>query len=129
MADLVWKTIRDRSSHQRYSVRKVIFRNFTKFTRKHLCQSLFFKKVVGLRPATLLKKRLSHKCFPVNFVKFLRTPFLQNTSWQLLLWWVTHFEKIVSDISKRLTDREGWDVCFIFSLSITIRRLSVSSTR
>ena len=24
----------------------------------------------------LLKKRLWHKCFPVNFVKFLRTPFV-----------------------------------------------------
>ena len=38
-----------------------------------------------VRPATLLKKRLWHRCFPVNFVKFLRTPFLQNTSGRLLL--------------------------------------------
>ena len=37
------------------------------------------------RPATLLKKRLWHRCFPVNFVTFLRTPFLQNTSGRLLL--------------------------------------------
>ena len=37
-----------------------------------------------LRPATLLKKRLWHRCFPGNFVKFLRTPFLQNTSRRLL---------------------------------------------
>ena len=29
-------------------------------------------------PATLLKKRPWHSCFPVNFVKFLRTTFLQN---------------------------------------------------
>ena len=35
--------------------------------------------------ATLLKKRLWHRYFPVNFVKFLRTPFLQNTSGRLLL--------------------------------------------
>ena len=35
---------------------------------------------------TLLKKRLWHKCFPANFVKFLRTPFLQNTSGRLLLY-------------------------------------------
>ena len=34
---------------------------------------------------TLLKKRLWHWCFPGNFVKFLRTPFLQNTSGRLLL--------------------------------------------
>ena len=33
-----------------------------------------------LSPATLLKKRLWHWCFPVNFAKYLRTPFWQNTS-------------------------------------------------
>ena len=27
-----------------------------------------------MRPAALLKKRPWHRCFPVNFVKFLRTP-------------------------------------------------------
>ena len=49
-----------RSSHQRCSVRK------------------------GLRPATLLKKEALAQVFPVNFVKFLRTPFSQNTSGRLL---------------------------------------------
>ena len=38
-----------------------------------------------LRPATLLKKGLWHRCFPENFAKFLRTPFLQNNSGRLLL--------------------------------------------
>ena len=38
--------------------KKGFLRNFAKFTGKHLCQSLFFNKVAGLRPATLLKKRL-----------------------------------------------------------------------
>ena len=74
-----------RSSHQRCSMKKGVLKNFTKFTGKHLCQSLFFNKVAGLRPAALLKKRLWHRCFPVNFVKFLRTPFLQNTSGGLLM--------------------------------------------
>ena len=46
-----------RSSHRRCSLRKGIVWNFAKFTRKHLCQSLFFDKVAGLRPATLLKKK------------------------------------------------------------------------
>ena len=45
----------------------------------------FFNKVAGLRPVTLLKKRLWQRCFPVNFVKFLRTPLLQNTSGQLTI--------------------------------------------
>ena len=65
------------------------------FTGKHLCQSLFFNKAAGLRlatllkkrlrPATLLKKRLWYRSFPVNIIKFPRTPFLQNTSGRLLL--------------------------------------------
>ena len=67
-----------KSSHRRCSVRKGVLRNFSKFTGKHLCQSLFLIKI-GLRPATLLKKRLWHRCFPVNFVKFLRTPFHRIT--------------------------------------------------
>ena len=37
------------------------------------------------RPTTLLKKRLWQRCFPVNFAKFLRTPFSHNTAGQLLL--------------------------------------------
>ena len=65
-------------------MKKGVLRNFAKFTGKHLCQSLYFNKVAGLRPATLLKKKLWHRCFPVNFAK-LRTPFLQNTSGRLLL--------------------------------------------
>ena len=38
-----------------------------------------------VRPATLLKNRLWHSCFPENFAKFLRTPFLiENLRWLLL---------------------------------------------
>ena len=70
-----------RSSRRRCSVRNGVLRSITKFTGKHLYQSLFLMKLQawGLRSATLLKKRLWHRCFPVNFAKFL-TPFLQNTS-------------------------------------------------
>ena len=44
-----------------------------------------FSMKKGLRPATLLKKRLWPRCFPVNLAKYLRTPFLQNTSGRLIL--------------------------------------------
>ena len=40
--------------------------------------------------SNFIKKRLWYKCFPVNFLKFLRKPFLQNTSGRLLfqlLYW------------------------------------------
>ena len=46
-----------------------------------------------LRSATLLKKRLWHRCFPVSFAKFLRTPFLQNTSGGLRLNEITKTER------------------------------------
>ena len=38
-----------------------------------------------LNTPTLSKQRFQHWCFPMNFVKFLRTPFLQKTSGRLLL--------------------------------------------
>ena len=72
-----------RSSRPEVFCKEGVLWNFAKFTGKHLCQSLFFKKFAGLRP--LLKKRLWYRYFLVNFVKFFRTSFLQNTSWRLLL--------------------------------------------
>ena len=62
-----------RSSHQRGSLRKGVIRKFTKFTEKHLCQSFF--SCCNKATATLLKKRLWYRCFPVDFAKFSRTPF------------------------------------------------------
>ena len=39
-------------SHPEVFFEKGVLTNFTKFTEKHLCQSLFFPKVAGLRLAT-----------------------------------------------------------------------------
>ena len=64
--------------------KKGALKNFAKFTGKHLCQSLFFDKVAGLRPATLLKMRFCHSCFFGEFCKIFQNAFLQNTSEQLL---------------------------------------------
>ena len=61
------------------SATRVVLKNFTKFTGKDLRQSLYLNKVAGLMAATLLKKRLRQKCFPVNFVTFLTTTFFQVT--------------------------------------------------
>ena len=74
-----------RSSRPEVFCKKGVVRNFTKFTGKHLCQRLFFNKVADLRPATLLKKSLWYRCFPVNFVKFLTTPFFTEHLRRLLL--------------------------------------------
>ena len=66
-------------------LKKGILKNFTKLTGKHLCQSHFLNMGASRRPATLLKKRLWHGCFSVNFAKFLRAPILQSTSGWLVL--------------------------------------------
>ena len=68
-----------------------VLRNFTKFSGKHLCQGL------QSCSATLLKKGLWYLCFPVNFPKFLRTSFLQNTSGRLLLI-IAHLSKVDIDV-------------------------------
>ena len=65
-----------RSSRPDVFCRKGVLRNFGKFTGKHLCQSLFIE--------SLLKNRLWHWCFPLNFAKFLKTLFAEDLRWLLL---------------------------------------------
>ena len=72
------------SSRPEVFCKKGVLRNLTN-SQENICArasffNLFFNKVAGLRPATLLEKRPWHWCFPVNFVKFLGTPILHNTS-------------------------------------------------
>ena len=69
----------------RCSVEKV-FLEISQNSQKKACARVsFFSKVTGQRPATLLKKRLCHRSFPVNFVKFLRAPFFtEHPRWLLL---------------------------------------------
>ena len=57
------KCFTDRTSRLKVFCKKSLLRNLSKFTGKHL------------RPATLLKRRLWHRGFPVNSEKFLRTSF------------------------------------------------------
>ena len=79
-----WLQITFRSSHQRCSVKKTLL-EISQDSQENTCAIV-----------SLLKKKLWHRCFPVNFAKFLRTPFLQNISGRLLL----HFqEKLHIDIA------------------------------
>ena len=63
MLILIRKTPQNRSNRLEVICRKGVLRNSTKFKGKYL----------SLWPATSLKKRLWHRCFPVNYAKFLRT--------------------------------------------------------
>ena len=66
----------------------------------------FLIKLQVSRPATLFKKRPWHRCFPVNFAKFLRTLFYYRTppvdaskgwwhSKKRLITWVSHILKYI----------------------------------
>ena len=84
---LTWYLIQSnlfRSSHQTCSIKKV-FLKVSQNPQQNTSARVCFNKVVGLRPAILIKKRLWHRCFPVNFVKFFGILFLQNISGWLLL--------------------------------------------
>ena len=62
-----------------------ILKHFAIFTGKHLCWSLFFNEITGFRFATLLRKRLQHRCFPANIAKFLRAAlFPEHLRWLVL---------------------------------------------
>ena len=75
---------RCRSSHRRCSIKKVVFK-ISETSQENPCVEAFFNKVAGLDPASFLKKKLQHKCFPVKFAKLLRTPILKNICKRLLL--------------------------------------------
>ena len=64
---------------RRCSVKIGVLNNFTKFTGKRMCQSFFFDKVAGLRPATLLKKRLWQSCF-LWICEIFKNTFFYRTS-------------------------------------------------
>ena len=66
---------------------KGVLRSFTKFTGKNLCQNLLFNKVAGLSIQLLLKNRLWHRCFLVNFTKFLKTCFDRTPPDDCFLFW------------------------------------------
>ena len=69
-----------RNSRPEVFCKKDGLRNFSKFARKHLCQSLFFNKVAG-QACNFFKKETLATVFPVNFVKFLRTPYFTEHLW------------------------------------------------
>ena len=94
---------RSRSSCLKVFCKKGVYRNFAKFTGKQLCQSRFFNNV------TLLKKRLCYRCFPVNFAKFPRTPFLTEH----LLWLLLSIDS---------STYQGVNLCLIKSIDYSVKQ-------
>ena len=75
----------------KYSFQKQPFLKFRNFHRKtHLLVS-HFNDMAGLHACIFIKKRLEHRCFPVNTVKYLRTTFFTEHLWWLLLSFIKRF--------------------------------------
>ena len=68
-----------RSTRPGLFCKKGVLRNFTKSTGKQLCQALFFNKVEGLRPGTLLNKETLAQVFSLWWL-LLETSFVPNLS-------------------------------------------------
>ena len=75
-----------RTSYRRCSIKKV-FLKISQNLQENSCACA----------ATLFKKRLWHRGFPVNFAKFLRPPFQRNTSEWLLLAFLWILKNISED--------------------------------
>ena len=114
--------------------KKAVLRNFTKFTEKHLCQRLFFNKLQA--SGLLLKKRLWHRCFPVNFAKFLSKTFLQKASGRLLLFLLPgylhreilfNFSTLLCSVNFQsiLITRFSFQRCSLICSMITLRKLNL----
>ena len=97
-----------RSSRPEVFCTKGVLKHFANFTGKHLRQSLFFNKAADLRPATLLKNRPWHRCFSVNFAKFLRTPFFTEHLQCLLLKFISHHIKEMLYVNINLMGNKPW---------------------
>ena len=62
-----------------FEARKFIWDNLTSLIKKKPNYSNSYTTNLP-QACKFIKKRLGHKCFPVNFVKFLRTSFLHTNS-------------------------------------------------
>ena len=62
-------------------MKKCVLKNFTKFTRKHLHQSLFLNEAAGQGPGTLLKKETLAQALSCEFCEIFK-----NTVFNEYLW-------------------------------------------
>ena len=104
-----------RSSHRRCSVKEGVLRNFAKI-QENTCARASFLITLQVS-ATLLKKRLWHRCFPVNFAKFLRHLFSKNISGSCLFCFQQKWFLSMKNIPFSASICFPWRPQLIFSLN------------
>ena len=95
-----------RSSRLEVFWKKGVLRNFAKFTGKHLCQSLFFNNVAGLKACNFIEKDNLAQVFSMNFAKFLNTFFYRTPPMAASVY---YHEWIINQILNRIiTMKPHW---------------------
>ena len=89
-----------------------VFLEMSQNSQKNTCaRAALWKKFI--------KKRLWHRCFPVNFAKILRAPFLQNT-WTAASCHCSQILIILRGLCPCFDHSQGdlkWDSCFHICLN------------
>ena len=104
----------NRSSHRRCSVKKT-FLKISQYSQENIC--------VGCK---FIEKRLQHRRFPVNIVKFLRTPILENIcEWLLLYKIYLSSDDLKRHITKKHRSSKAQEIsssdCFVSDLVPTTK--------
>ena len=86
--------------------RKRSFLKFRKFHWKISVLESIFNKTAGLKACNFIKKRLQHRCFPLKFAKFLRTPILKNICDACFC--TVHLVTVVATYKSEIY---SWEVC------------------
>ena len=122
ITDIFLKTDDPTEAARRGVLQKMVLLRVSQNSQENTCARVsFFNKVKHLRPSTLLKKKLRHRCFPVNFCEIFKNTFLQNTSGWLLL--VLELVYSNENIACRWTLNyvSLWIKCFLFKINICSR--------
>ena len=62
-----------------------MFSNILQYSQENTCVGVPFKESCRFEARKSIKRRLQHRCFPVNIAKFLRTAFsIEQLLWLLL---------------------------------------------
>ena len=119
--------IPSRCRHTKVICKKGVLRNFAKLQENTCNRASFLIKLQGWGLATLLKKRLWRKCISVNFVKFLRTPFLtEHLRWLLLSIFTrdfndTNLKKILILLNNRSAEIRVWLIAMLLFTGLGVR--------
>ena len=111
-----------RSSRSQIFFKIGVLKIFANPKRKHLSGDTFLK---SFNPEGSVKKRLQHKCFPVKFAKYLRTPTLTEQLQWLPLTLNSYFQRIPERKPVRLlavNTRFSWEKAFAVAKINTLVR-------